>query len=143
MIWTAVDALPAALGARRIWWQLSWTSPVNVINVFVSTFPASWLNWLRQHPASYPLNPTLWKSFTMATRNLVLCLDGTSNQFADKNSNVIKLFSVLHIDPGLNPDGQMAYYDSGVGTYLPVGASSTWSRARQEWGKNLDLAVAW
>ncbi|KAJ9091188.1 hypothetical protein QFC20_007698 [Naganishia adeliensis] len=77
------------------------------------------------------------------TRNLVLCLDGTSNQFADKNTNVIKLFSVLDISPGYQREGQMAYYDSGVGTYLPVGASSTWSHARQEWGKNLDLAVAW
>lgn len=76
-------------------------------------------------------------------RNLVLCLDGTSNQFADKNTNVIKLFSVLYISPGYQNDMQMAYYDSGVGTYLPVEASGTWSGIKQELGKDLDLAIAW
>jgi uncharacterized protein (DUF2235 family) len=100
------------------------------------------------HPLAVEAKPTsktrteLREEFA-TTRNLVLCLDGTSNQFSTTNTNVIKLFSVLDISPGYQQDGQMAYYDSGVGTYLPVGASSSWSEARQALGKGLDLAIAW
>jgi hypothetical protein len=55
-------------------------------------------------------------------RNLVVCLDGTANEFSDKNNNtnVIKLFSVLEISEST----QLAYYDSGMGTYLPEAANS-------------------
>lgn len=41
-------------------------------------------------------------------RNLIVCLDGTSNQFSMKNSNVIKLFSFIEIS-----ERQKAFYDSG------------------------------
>lgn len=87
--------------------------------------------------------PAQNESSTLPPRNLVLCLDGTSNKFSASNTNVVKLFSMLEISPGNKPGGQMAYYDSGVGTYLPVGASSSWSDARQWFGKTMDLAVAW
>ena len=48
----------------------------------------------------------------MAERNIVVCLDGTSNQFGAYNSNVVKLYSVLKKDTGR----QITYYDPGVGT---------------------------
>jgi uncharacterized protein (DUF2235 family) len=45
-------------------------------------------------------------------RNLVICCDGTGNQFGEENSNVVKLYSFLLKDPSR----QVAYYDPGVGT---------------------------
>ena len=45
-------------------------------------------------------------------KNIVICCDGTSNDFGDKPSNVVKLFSVLD----KSPDKQLVYYDPGVGT---------------------------
>lgn len=46
-------------------------------------------------------------------RNLVLCLDGTSNQFnPDGNTNVVRLIQSLTSDPAQ----QLSYYDPGVGT---------------------------
>ncbi len=46
------------------------------------------------------------------TRNIVICCDGTGNQFGEENSNVVKLYSFLLKDPFR----QVAYYDPGVGT---------------------------
>ncbi len=48
----------------------------------------------------------------MPGRNIVVCLDGTSNQFGASNSNVVKLYSVLKKDAAR----QITYYDPGVGT---------------------------
>lgn len=45
-------------------------------------------------------------------KNIVICCDGTGNDFGDKNSNVVKLFSVLE----KNTERQLVYYDPGVGT---------------------------
>jgi uncharacterized protein (DUF2235 family) len=45
-------------------------------------------------------------------KNVVICLDGTGNQFREENTNVVKLFRVLHREP----QSQVAYYDPGVGT---------------------------
>lgn len=45
-------------------------------------------------------------------KNIVICCDGTSNDFGDENSNVVKLFSVLAKDTAR----QIVYYDPGVGT---------------------------
>jgi uncharacterized protein (DUF2235 family) len=47
-----------------------------------------------------------------AGRNLVICFDGTSNEFGDTNTNVVRLAQVLSHDP----DRQLVYYDPGVGT---------------------------
>lgn len=50
-------------------------------------------------------------------RNLILCLDGTGNQFKEDNSNIVKLFRV--VDRSAATEGavvQRAYYDGGVGT---------------------------
>jgi uncharacterized protein (DUF2235 family) len=45
-------------------------------------------------------------------RNLVICCDGTSNQFSKNNTNVVRLAQILDRDPGM----QRLYYDPGVGT---------------------------
>ncbi len=44
-------------------------------------------------------------------KNIVICLDGTGNQFKEDNSNVVKLFRTV-----VRGAGQAAFYDAGVGT---------------------------
>lgn len=46
------------------------------------------------------------------SKNIVICLDGTGNQFKDRRSNVLTLFQMLERKPG----EQIGYYDPGVGT---------------------------
>jgi uncharacterized protein (DUF2235 family) len=46
------------------------------------------------------------------TKNLVLCCDGTANEFAENNTNVVKLYSTLLQDP----QQQITYYHPGLGT---------------------------
>jgi uncharacterized protein (DUF2235 family) len=45
-------------------------------------------------------------------RNLVVCCDGTSNEFGDTRTNVVRLVQSLE----QHPDSQLVYYDPGVGT---------------------------
>lgn len=49
----------------------------------------------------------------MAPRNLVICCDGTGNEYGTRNTNVVELFKMLALD---EPDRQIAFYDPGVGT---------------------------
>ena len=51
-------------------------------------------------------------------KNLVLCCDGTANEFAKDRTNVIKLYSTLEHDPAV----QVTYYHPGLGTMEPAGA---------------------
>ena len=59
--------------------------------------------------------------------NLVLCCDGTSNQFGTNNTNVIRLVQVML----RHPEKQRLYYDPGVGTLPQPGIrgkiASAWS----------------
>ncbi|KAG2111057.1 hypothetical protein BD769DRAFT_1347886 [Suillus cothurnatus] len=45
-------------------------------------------------------------------RNLVICIDGTSNKYGDKNTNIVELYSEM-----VKNREQLTYYNSGVGTY--------------------------
>jgi uncharacterized protein (DUF2235 family) len=57
-------------------------------------------------------------------KNIVICCDGTANEFAQDRTNVIKLFfTLIH-----EPVQQVAYYHPGVGTMEPAGALTTFSR---------------
>ncbi|KAG2141098.1 hypothetical protein DEU56DRAFT_900780 [Suillus clintonianus] len=47
-------------------------------------------------------------------RTLVLCFDGTGDQFDSDNSNIVQLFSMLVKD---DPTQQLVYYQAGIGTY--------------------------
>jgi len=69
-------------------------------------------------------------------RNLVLCLDGTSNQYEANNTNVVKLYAMLD---RAHTDQQIAYYQPGIGTMAPA---SVWGRIRRWIVKELDLAMA-
>ncbi|PBK58695.1 hypothetical protein ARMSODRAFT_923456 [Armillaria solidipes] len=58
---------------------------------------------------------------THSDRTLVLCFDGTGDQFNSDNSNVVNFFSTLKKD---DPKEQLVYYQSGIGTYaIPEVAS--------------------
>jgi len=66
-------------------------------------------------------------------RNLVLCLDGTSNRYKRDNTNVLKLFAMLDRS---RPD-QIVYYQPGIGTITPIGETS---RLRRWFLRFIDLA---
>lgn len=48
------------------------------------------------------------------SKNVVLCLDGTSNEYGRENTNVVRLFELLDKD---GPGGQTMFYDPGIGTF--------------------------
>ena len=51
-------------------------------------------------------------------KNVVVCCDGTANEFARNRTNVVKLFFTLATDPAT----QVACYHPGLGTMAPPGA---------------------
>jgi uncharacterized protein (DUF2235 family) len=51
-------------------------------------------------------------------RNVVLCCDGTANEFAVDRTNVVKLYYLLSRDR----EEQISYYHPGLGTMEPPGA---------------------
>jgi len=70
-------------------------------------------------------------------RTLVLCFDGTSNEFDDTNTNVVKLCAALQMS---NRDEQMVYYQPGIGTWTAPGIHGH----IQRWvAKTVDLAIAY
>jgi uncharacterized protein (DUF2235 family) len=96
-------------------------------------------------------------------RNLVVCIDGTANQFGNKvcfffffqkawateflidvcgkNTNVIELYNLLLKEVEETP-GQRTWYNSGIGTY----ARPSWKSLKyykQALYHKIDLAIAW
>jgi uncharacterized protein (DUF2235 family) len=67
-------------------------------------------------------------------RNIVICCDGTANEFARDHTNVLKLYSTLRHDCAT----QCAYYHPGVGTMEPPGALTP---IRRRVTRTLGLAV--
>ena len=57
-------------------------------------------------------------------KNIVLCCDGTANEFAQANTNVIKLsYTLAH-----SSAEQIVYYHPGLGTMEPAGALTPFAR---------------
>lgn len=69
------------------------------------------------------------------SKNIVICCDGTSNEFRDRKSNVIKLYKTLICDPE-----QIAYYHPGVGT---LGAKNALSHIGKWWTRIIGLAFGY
>jgi len=69
-------------------------------------------------------------------RNIVVCCDGTGNQFGSCNSNVVQLYSVLEFDP----DRQVAFYAPGLGT---MGAPNALTKTAQALTRLLGLAFGY
>ncbi|KDR67100.1 hypothetical protein GALMADRAFT_80066 [Galerina marginata CBS 339.88] len=98
-------------------------------------------------PTSF--NDTVRKIASKATqcpcppgRNLVVCIDGTSNQFSKENSNVVELYSRLVKDAD-----QLTYYNSGIGTYVKHSEGwRSWLSLFSWWQAfvhAIDMATAW
>ncbi|KIM34905.1 hypothetical protein M413DRAFT_32925 [Hebeloma cylindrosporum] len=88
-------------------------------------------------PAEGPKNNQCPHS--MNGRNLVVCIDGTANQFGEKNTNVIELYNLILKEDEHN---QRTWYNSGIGTY----ARPSWKSFkfyRQVISHKIDLAIAW
>lgn len=66
-------------------------------------------------------------------KNIVICCDGTGNEFGDHNSNVVKLYGTLIVDGRQ----QVAYYHPGVGT---MGAPTATNRLSKAWSIVMGLA---
>ncbi len=73
-------------------------------------------------------------------KNIVVCCDGTGNQFSPNNSNVVKIYTCLHVggeDKAKGTGEQVAYYHPGVGT---LGAQNRPSKLGQLTSKIAGLA---
>jgi uncharacterized protein (DUF2235 family) len=68
-------------------------------------------------------------------RNIVVCCDGTGNQYGSANSNVVKLYWALS-----EQDKQTAYYHPGVGT---MGARNALSALGKWWTQVRGLAFGY
>jgi uncharacterized protein (DUF2235 family) len=69
------------------------------------------------------------------SRNIVVCCDGTNNQFGPENTSVVRLVQVLDRDPA----AQILYYDPGVGTLPQPGVLTRVGKTVSRWR---DLAFA-
>jgi len=94
-------------------------------------------------------------------RNLVVCIDGTSNQFGEtvsicnvitktiqytinanlphKNTNVIELYNLILKE---DSNKQRTWYNSGIGTYARSSKTSLEYYKKVMYQK-IDLAIAW
>jgi uncharacterized protein (DUF2235 family) len=68
-------------------------------------------------------------------KNIVVCCDGTANQYAADKTNVVKLFSLLSRD-----EEQLSFYHPGLGTMEPPGALTDLGRRIR---RTLGMAVGW
>ncbi|KAJ7206376.1 hypothetical protein GGX14DRAFT_568347 [Mycena pura] len=70
-------------------------------------------------------------------RCLILCFDGTGDQFDADNSNIVQLMSALRKDDRTK---QMVYYQSGIGTYMSPKSATPFTT---KISLTLDTAIAW
>jgi len=68
-------------------------------------------------------------------KNIVICCDGTGNEFGESKSNVVKLYKML-----VHDDSQLGYYHPGVGT---MGARSALSGISRWWTRVIGLAFGY
>ncbi|KAF6754847.1 hypothetical protein DFP72DRAFT_1169843 [Ephemerocybe angulata] len=93
---------------------------VGLEDIEVTTSPQSLFGSVRRpppHERTATLDPTIIPPFippTHPNRTLVLCFDGTGDQFDADNSNIVQLVSLLKKD---DRSKQMVYYQTGIGTY--------------------------
>jgi len=67
-------------------------------------------------------------------KNIVICCDGTSNQYSVAPTNVVRFYAAL-IDDGAR---QITYYHPGLGTMGPLGALTKFDKW---WTRTLGLAL--
>jgi uncharacterized protein (DUF2235 family) len=69
------------------------------------------------------------------SKNIVICCDGTGNEFGESKSNVVKLYKML-----VHDDSQIAYYHPGVGT---MGVRNALTGLSKWWTKVIGLAFGY
>jgi len=69
-------------------------------------------------------------------KNIVVCCDGTGNEYGKENTNVVRLYNLIVKDN----KKQIAFYDPGVGTYGAVGANT---KIGSTFNKLLGMAFAY
>lgn len=69
-------------------------------------------------------------------KNIVICCDGTNNQFGTRNTNIVRLFQCLDRSPEAE---QVAFYDAGIGTLALPGWRTKVMKKLSSWW---DLAFA-
>jgi uncharacterized protein (DUF2235 family) len=69
------------------------------------------------------------------SKNIVICCDGTGNEFGKQNSNVVKLYKMLVCDAT-----QIAYYHPGIGT---MGARNALTGISKWWTQVIGLAFGY
>jgi len=67
-------------------------------------------------------------------KQIVICCDGTANQYGNRNTNVLRIYEVL---AGAKT-GQTTFYDTGVGTFVAMPMTSKVGTLLK---RNLDMAV--
>jgi uncharacterized protein (DUF2235 family) len=68
-------------------------------------------------------------------KNIIILLDGTSNQVSANRTNILRLYGVLE-----KSSRQVVFYDPGVGTLGDDGAwLALWRKATEVWG----LVTGW
>lgn len=73
-------------------------------------------------------------------RNLVICCDGTNNQFGPENTSIVRLVQILERDPVT----QRLYYDPGVGTLPEPGMATAIGQKVSEWfGLAFGTGLTW
>jgi uncharacterized protein (DUF2235 family) len=80
-------------------------------------------------------NPNLREIDHRMPQNIVICCDGTGNEYGSANSNVVKLYCTLSSN-----DQQCAYYHPGVGT---MGARNALSAIGKWWTEVRGLAFGY
>ncbi|TFK63441.1 hypothetical protein BDN72DRAFT_826641 [Pluteus cervinus] len=88
-------------------------------------------------PTIKPYQPSDYIPPNPNGRTLILCFDGTGDQFDIENSNVVQLLSLLKKD---DKKKQRVYYQSGIGTYDPPPGGNPITR---KISKVLDIMIAW
>ena len=68
-------------------------------------------------------------------KDIVLLLDGTSNEISSNRSNILRLYGSLQKN-----ESQLVYYDPGVGTF---GAENAWSQTIRKGNEVWGMATGW
>jgi len=68
-------------------------------------------------------------------KNIVICCDGTGNEFGNENSNIVKLYSTLVIN-----ESQIGYYHPGVGT---MGSPTARNNSEKQWDRLKGMAFGY
>lgn len=80
-----------------------------------------------------PIHPTLATSVPTC-KNIIICCDGTGNEFGFTNSNVVRLYTSLDLS---DETKQVAYYHPGLGT---MGAPTARNAIEKQWTRLTGLA---